>query len=44
MYETIATAKMSHEEWLNLRKMGIGGSDAAAICGLKRGLPHKMQR
>ena len=34
MYETIATAKMSHEEWLNLRKMGIGGSDAAAICGL----------
>ena len=34
MCETITTTKMSHEEWLALRKMGIGGSDAGAICGL----------
>lgn len=34
MYETISTAKMSREEWLRLRKTGIGGSDAGAICGL----------
>lgn len=25
---------MSHEEWLMLRKKGIGGSDAGAVCGL----------
>ena len=25
---------ISHEEWLKLRKEGIGGSDAGAICGL----------
>lgn len=29
-----ATNEMSHEEWLQTRKQGIGGSDAAAICGL----------
>jgi len=34
MYETISTANMLHEEWLALRKTGIGGSDAGAICGL----------
>lgn len=34
MYETISTANMSREEWLALRKTGIGGSDAGAICGL----------
>ena len=34
MYEKIATAGMSREEWLKLRKTGIGGSDAGAICGL----------
>ena len=34
MYETIGTAGMAHEEWLRLRKTGIGGSDAGAICGL----------
>ena len=27
-------ASLSHEEWLNLRKTGIGGSDAGAICGV----------
>ena len=34
MCETITTTKMSHEEWLALRKTGIGGSDAGTICGL----------
>lgn len=34
MYETIPTKDMGHEEWLRLRKTGIGGSDAGAICGL----------
>lgn len=34
MYEKISIAKMSREEWLKLRKTGIGGSDAGAICGL----------
>lgn len=29
-----STASMSREEWLRLRKSGIGGSDAGAICGL----------
>lgn len=28
------TKDLSHEEWLRLRKNGIGGSDAGAICGL----------
>ena len=34
-----AIAKMesiTHEEWLKLRQKGIGGSDAAAVCGLNR--------
>ncbi len=34
IYETIPTAGMSRKEWLRLRKTGIGGSDAGAICGL----------
>ena len=34
MYETISTANLTHAEWLALRKTGIGGSDAGAICGL----------
>ena len=34
MYETISTANITQEEWLRLRKTGIGGSDAGAICGL----------
>ncbi len=34
MYERIPTAGMSREEWLRLRKAGIGGSDAGAVCGL----------
>ena len=34
MDEKIPTKEMSHEDWLKLRKTGIGGSDAGAICGL----------
>lgn len=34
MYEKIPTAGLSREAWLRLRKTGIGGSDAGAICGL----------
>ena len=30
----IPTEKMSREGWLKLRKTGIGGSDAGAVCGL----------
>ena len=30
----LSTAKMPREEWLELRRTGIGGSDAAAIVGL----------
>ena len=28
------TRKLTHEEWLEYRKRGIGGSDAAAVLGL----------
>lgn len=34
MCDMIPTKGMSREEWLRLRKTGIGGSDAGAICGL----------
>lgn len=34
MYEKISTAGMTDTEWLTLRKTGIGGSDAGAVCGL----------
>ncbi|MGL5436942.1 MAG: YqaJ viral recombinase family protein [Lachnospiraceae bacterium] len=34
MTERIATGGLSREEWLDLRKRGLGGSDAGAICGL----------
>ena len=34
MYEKIPTAGLGRENWLRLRKNGIGGSDAGAICGL----------
>ena len=34
MYEKTATADMTNEEWLALRKTGIGGSDAGTVCGL----------
>ena len=36
-YDIIAdTRKMSHQDWLKMRKIGIGGSDAAVACGLSR--------
>lgn len=34
MYTTIPTAGMGREDWLKIRKTGIGGSDAGAVCGL----------
>lgn len=34
MKKLVSTLGLSHEEWLKYRKMGIGGSDAGAICGL----------
>lgn len=34
MFEKIPLTGMGHEEWLRLRKSGIGGSDAGAICGV----------
>lgn len=30
----ISTSGISHDQWLEARKKGIGGSDAGAICGL----------
>lgn len=30
------TAKMLHDDWLKLRKQGIGGSDAAAVAGVSK--------
>lgn len=36
-YTVIADCrKLSYDEWLNLRKSGIGGSDCADACGLSR--------
>lgn len=32
--DMISTLNMTREKWLRLRKKGIGGSDAGAICGL----------
>lgn len=34
MYIKIPTGKMDRREWLTLRKSGLGGSDAGAVCGL----------
>ncbi|MCI9428391.1 MAG: endonuclease [Eubacterium sp.] len=34
MYQKISTEKMEREEWLALRKTGIGGSDAGTVCGI----------
>lgn len=38
MKRLVDTTKITHEEWLRYRKMGITGTDAAAICGLN---PYK---
>ena len=34
MFEKIPLSGVSHTEWVRLRKSGIGGSDAGAICGV----------
>ncbi|MDK2965367.1 lambda-exonuclease family protein [Lacrimispora sp.] len=34
MPKRISITGLNHKEWLKLRKTGIGGSDAGAICGL----------
>lgn len=34
MYTKIPVKDMSREEWLKLRRTGIGGSDAGSICGM----------
>lgn len=34
MFEKIPLSGVSNEDWLRLRKTGIGGSDAGAICGV----------
>ena len=34
MYQKISTTGMSRSSWLELRKTGIGGSDAGAVCGV----------
>lgn len=32
----VSTKDLEHSDWLEYRKLGIGGSDVAAICGLSR--------
>ncbi len=34
MFEKISLSGVSNAEWLRLRKSGIGGFDAGAICGV----------
>ncbi len=31
-----STENMSYEDWLEYRKLGIGGSDASVVCGINR--------
>lgn len=33
-FKIAATKDLPHEQWLQLRKQGIGGSDAGAVCGV----------
>lgn len=35
-FAKIPTKNLSHNEWLRLRKTGIGGSDVGAICGVNK--------
>ena len=32
----VSTENMPYEDWLEYRKLGIGGSDASVVCGLNR--------
>ena len=34
MFEKIPISNMTNEEWLQMRRTGIGGSDAGAVCGV----------
>jgi putative phage-type endonuclease len=36
MIAIVSTVGLSHEKWLEYRKMGIGGSDASVVCGVNR--------
>lgn len=38
MRKLISTQELPHDEWLKIRKKGIGGSDIAAVCGFS---PYK---
>lgn len=40
MYKRIPLKNVSHEDWLRLRKSGIGGSDAGAVLGVN---PYSSQ-
>ena len=31
-----STENISYEDWLELRKQGIGGSDASVVCGINK--------
>ena len=31
-----STENMSYEDWLEHRKLGIGGSDASVVCGINK--------
>ena len=32
----VSTENLPYEDWLEYRKTGIGGSDAAVVCGISR--------
>ena len=32
----VSTENLPYEDWLEYRKRGIGGSDAAVVCGISR--------
>ena len=32
----VSTENMPYEEWLEYRRLGIGGSDASVVCGINR--------
>jgi predicted phage-related endonuclease len=31
-----STENLPYEDWLEYRKLGIGGSDASVVCGVNR--------
>ena len=32
----VSTENMPYEDWLEYRRLGIGGSDASVVCGINR--------